>query len=396
MKKILVLGAGFLQTFIIQKAKQLGYYVLAADADKNAIGFKYADKCAVVNITDEKACLNYAMEEKIDGVITAATDYGVLSASYVAREMNLPGLNYDTAKLIKNKYKIKECLFLKKADDTKQIFEAKTSTDIDAIIDEIEFPVIVKPSDGSGSRGVTKVENADGLYKACETAIQSSRNKSSEIESFVYGDEYGVESFVYNNKVYVLAVIKKYMTPPPNYAELGHSFPSGLNHEQEQKIKNVAENAIKALGINFGAVNMDILLDKNMNVHIVDVGARMGGNLIGSHIIPNGTGIDYMGNIIRAALGDNVDFNSLPINNSCVATKLLAFDEGIIKNMPDMEKIEKQYSVKIYHHMKKGDKINKYKTNLDGCGYLLSVSNSINDSEKNVLLAYDFISKYIF
>ena len=103
MKKLLVIGAGFLQDFVIQKAFAMGYETLAVDADPNAVGFTHANKYAVINIVDEKACLEYAKAEKIDGVLTAATDYGVLTASYIAEHLGLPGLKYDVAKLIKNK-----------------------------------------------------------------------------------------------------------------------------------------------------------------------------------------------------------------------------------------------------------------------------------------------------
>ena len=92
MKKILIIGAGFLQSFVIKKAKSVGYETLAVDADPNAIGFRFADKYEVINIVDEKACLAYAQKENIDGVLTAATDYGVLTAAYIAREMHLGGL----------------------------------------------------------------------------------------------------------------------------------------------------------------------------------------------------------------------------------------------------------------------------------------------------------------
>ena len=104
MKRILIIGAGFLQNFVIRKAKQMGYYTLTVDADPSAIGFSHADKFAVINIVDEEACLQFAKEEQIDGVLTAATDYGVLTASYIAEQMGIPGLNYESAKLIKNNH----------------------------------------------------------------------------------------------------------------------------------------------------------------------------------------------------------------------------------------------------------------------------------------------------
>ena len=118
MKKILIIGAGFLQGFVIRKAKELGYITLAVDADSNAAGLKYADDYAVIDITDSKACLAYAQKENIDGVMTAATDYGVLTSAYIAEQMGLVGISCKTAKLIKNKYLTRRCLYDNNVDDT--------------------------------------------------------------------------------------------------------------------------------------------------------------------------------------------------------------------------------------------------------------------------------------
>ena len=111
MKKLLMLGGGFLQNFVIRKAKSMGYYVLCLDADPNALGFQIADEYAVINIVDEEACLSYAREKQIDGVLTAATDFSVLTMSHIAEEMHLPGINYASAKIIKNKALVRKRLF---------------------------------------------------------------------------------------------------------------------------------------------------------------------------------------------------------------------------------------------------------------------------------------------
>ena len=382
MKKLLVIGAGFLQDFVIRKAVSMGYETLAVDADSNAIGFKSANKYAAINIVDEKACLRYAKQEKIDGVLTAATDYGVLTAAFVAREMGLPGLKYETAQLIKNKYKVRKWLFENKVDDSEQAFEVNADTDIQAIARHLSYPVMVKPCDGSGSRGASRVDDAAGLREACEYAMNGSITHRAEVETFITGQEYGAESLVINGEVHVLAIMRKWMTKPPYYAELGHAIPSGLPAEMEQKAKQYVEKAIKSLGINHGAVNMDLLITQDNKIHIVDIGARMGGNLIGSHIIPYGTGIDYMGALIQCSVGDPVDMKAG--KHKAVASRLLAFEEGTIHTMPDTEKIEKEYDVEIHHHMEAGMHVNEYHTNLDGCGYVISQSDDLQDAIKKV------------
>ena len=166
---------------------------------------------------------------------------------------------------------------------------------------------------------------------------------------------------------------------PPYYAELGHAMPSGLSEELERKVKTCVKNTLVALCVNHGSVNMDILVNEKGDVHIVDIGARMGGNLIGSHIIPIGTGIDYMGNMIRAAVGDKTDWN--PVKAPApVATKLLALTPGTVVGLPDFDKIAKENSVVIEHHLNVGDKINKYHTNLDGCGYVVATCSDVVES----------------
>lgn len=394
MKKLLVIGAGFLQDFVIQKAVLMGYETLTVDADPDAIGFTHAHKHAIVNIVDEKACLEYARAEKINGVVTAATDFGVLSAAYVAQEMGLPGLKYEVAQLIKNKYRVRKCLFEAHVDDTEQAYEVNADTDIDALAQKLTYPVMVKPCDGSGSRGASRVNNPSELADACIYAMNGSITHRAEIETFIIGQEYGAESLVVDGQIHVLGIMKKWMTEPPYYAELGHAIPCGLPESVEKKAQECVMNAISALGINFGSVNMDMLITPDGKVYIIDIGARMGGNMIGPCIIPYGTGIDYVGAMIQNAVGDPVDLSAR--EHGSVATKLLAFNEGIVKHMPDMKMIETRYDVEIYHHMSEGMEVSEYHTNLDGCGYVVAKGITAEAAEMRAAMALETIKREAF
>ena len=394
MKKILIIGAGFLQDFVIQKAKKIGYETLAVDGNPLAIGFSSADKYKVIDITNKEKCLEYAVEEKIDGVLTAATDYGVLTAAYIAEKMNIPGIPYYVAQLIKNKYLVRKCLYENSVDDTEKCYEIKSKESIEEIKNELPYPVIVKPCDGSGSRGTSRVDNAKDLEKACIYAMESSLTHKAEIEPFIFGKEYGAESIVVDGEVHVLSIMKKWMTDPPYYAELGHAIPSDLSTEIEDKAKSCVKKAIKSLGITFGSVNMDMIITSEGKVHIIDIGARMGGNMIGPCIIPYGTGIDYMGIMIKNAVGDKVEWD---INfHEAVASKLLAFKGGVIKKLPNFSKLTESYGVEIYHHMSVGDKVNEYRTNLDGCGYIISKGKTVEEAEKIAKKVLGEIEKEIF
>ena len=394
MKKVLMIGAGFLQDLVICKAKLMEYEVYAVDADPNAIGFKHADHFGVVNIVDERACLEYARNHQIDGVLTAATDYGVLTAAYVAQEMKLPGLKYEVAQLIKNKYQVRKCLYENHVDDTEQAYEVHKDTNIEELAQKIVYPVMVKPCDGSGSRGASRVDNAEDLKEACEYAIAGSITNRAEIETFITGREYGAESLVIDGEVHVLGVMQKWMTKPPYYAELGHSIPSNLKPEVEEKVKKCVMNAIKALGVNFGSVNMDMLISEDGKVYIIDIGARMGGNMIGPCIIPYGTGIDYMAAMIQNAVGDPIDLKVK--DKYAVATKLLAFDSGIVKTLPDIKEVEKKFDVEIYHHLEKGMKVNEYHTNLDGCGYIVAKAKTQKEAVNKAEKTLDYFKTVIF
>ena len=153
------------------------------------------------------------------------------------------------------------------------------------------------------------------------------------------------------------------------------------------------KNTIKALGINFGSVNMDMLITNDDKVHIIDVGARMGGNMIGPCIIPYGTGVDYMAAMLQNAVGDEVSLNVG--KHTAVATKLLAFGGGVVKTLPDMKEIEEKYGVEIYHHLAIGMKVNEYHTNLDGCGYIVARAETREEAVETAATVLGFFESTI-
>lgn len=393
MKKLLIIGAGFLQSYVIRKAKEMGYQVCSVDADPDAPGFVFTDHHAVVNIVDENACLRYAREQNVNGVLTAATDFGVLTTAYIAQEMGLPGIKYEVAKVIKNKYRTQHCLLVNNIDDTKELVEVDIDSDFKAIAESISYPVMVKPCDGSGSRGASRVDRKEDLQKACEIAINSSLSHRGIIEQFIFGEEYGAETLVMNGEPHVFAIMKKWMTQPPYYAELGHAIPNDLPAEIDARAKECVKKAIHALGVNCGSVNMDMLITKEGNVHIVDIGARMGGNLIGSHIIKAGTGIDYMAAMIQNAVGDTPDL--IAGDCSAVATKLLAFKKGRVETLPDFDALREKYNVVIEQHMHEDDIVNEYHTNLDGCGYVVATGEDVNEATERAEKVRSEIESYI-
>ncbi|MGI6498423.1 MAG: ATP-grasp domain-containing protein [Oscillospiraceae bacterium] len=385
-KRLLILGAGFLQTHVIRKAKELGYYVIAVDGNPHAPGFSYADASETIDIVDTERCLAFAKKQQIDGVMTAATDYGVVAAAVIAETLLLPGIGAQTARTVRDKYAVHELLRGGKVDDSMPAYEVASHEDIVKIAPPIEYPVMIKPCNGSGSRGVIRADNEAELHAAFDAAGAASKTGKALIERFIGGAEYGAEAIVYNGVPFVLAIMKKWMTQPPYYAELGHAVRSGLSETLEEKVRKAVEQAIFSLGIHTGAVNMDFLISHDETIYIIDVGARMGGNLIGSHIVPMGTGYDYMGNLIRIAVNDPVDRPEIT-HIRPVATRLLALSPGTVKHLPDFDAIEKRYGVSIIHRLTVGSRIAPYRTNLDGCGYVIATGSDVVQPEKRVSAA---------
>lgn len=374
MKKVLIFGA---VRHAIEKAKELGYETIVIDQNSTLKTIKLADKFKCISFENYDECLQFAKDEEVDGIVNA-TEYAVLVSSYVANQMNLPGIDFEVAKIAKNKYEIRKKMFENGVTNVPQFFEVESMERLDEIKDKIKFPVILKPASGLGSLNVYKINDLNELYKKMPTVIKESFNEKALVETFIEGQEYGVETFVYNKEVHVLAIMKKNMTPLPYRSELGHQVPSGLPNEIEKKIEETVGQLIKVLGIDCSAVNFDLILSKNNEIYIVDVGARMGGNAITSHIVPLSKGIDHVGNIIKYAMNDE-DIELKSKDCKCVVTRILDLSAGTIKKLPDFHKYMDDEVEEIFFEKKVGDEIEDYISDAQRCGLIILKGDDIEE-----------------
>lgn len=372
--RVMIVGAGILQYYLIEKVNELGYISIAVDANPNAIGFTIADFYQTIDIKDKELCLDYARQMKINAVITGATDYGVITSSYIAQKLGLNGLNYSISRIVKNKYEVQKILY-KKCITLKKSYRLSSLNEFEIIKNKIQYPVIVKPVDGSGSRGVNKAYSSKKINEFIHEALTNSILSKCMIEPFITGNEYGGEFFVYKGNIYNLIVMSKKMTDYPYFAELGHT--SSMNDELNKRIIKKAHEIIKALEIDYGSVNMDFIVNDE-EVYMVDIGCRMGGNLIGSHIIPMSTGIDYMKIIIEAALNHDIKIENK--YNYAICSRLITLPSGIVRYI-DRNIINELNCLYKIILCKVGDKVNSYKNNLDGCGYVICKGDNENEAE---------------
>jgi biotin carboxylase len=307
-KKLMVLGAGILQLPAIIAAKKMGLEVLAADIDRNAVGFRYADVCIPVSTTDILGIVRSARRHAIDGIMTLATDMPVRSAAAAAKALHLPGISEETAMRATNKFLMRTRLKEMGIPVPGFYCAGNTGAFRDAAA-RLKGKFIVKPADNAGSRGVFLVEDPrDTKTAAFAFAYAMKHSLCGEVvlEEFMEGPEVSVEALSVGGCAHVVAVTDKLTFGPPGFVERGHSQPSQLPAGMVDEIKKTAVKAVWALGIEEGPSHTEIIVTGE-GPKIVEIGARLGGDNITTHLVPLSTGVDLVGCCIRAALGETPD-----------------------------------------------------------------------------------------
>ncbi|WP_449355156.1 ATP-grasp domain-containing protein [Virgibacillus natechei] len=394
-KKILVIGAGKQQYKTIKLVKQLGYYCLCVDGDPGAPGFEIADEFMNIDVLDIDACFSYAKAKEINGVITTSATITLPAVAKIAKEMNLIGIDPSVVNVLKSKYEIKKTLFMGGLNNPGFFTDISTPDLLERAKEQIQYPSIIKPSDGSGSKGISVVNRISELVPAVDYAMESSRINNIYIEPFVDGAEYGVECFVFKGEITIYGVIKQtFKRNPDGKIEYGHCIPTGLSNDVENSIKKEATKAIKCLGINHGSVNMDLILTKENVPYIIDIGARIGLNQIAERLVPLATGVDLLANTIKASVNDEASFKPMYLNP--VASRLLILKPGIVKCIGDYRSlIDGKNVLDIILNIKPGDNIRPYKIKSDTCGWIITTSNSVEEAEQLANTIRDKIERLV-
>ncbi|MGC4041443.1 MAG: ATP-grasp domain-containing protein [Flavobacterium sp.] len=305
MKKLAILGASYLQKPLVEKANAMGLetHCFAWD-NEEAICKDIAHFFYPVSVLDKELILEKCQEVKIDGITTIATDICIPTVTYVAEKMRLASNSFKSSILSTNKAE------MRKAFEANEVLSPKSMrvSSSENITSSLKFPLIVKPTDRSGSRGVNKVATEADLKLAVAAAIQESIEGRAMIEEFIEGVEVSVETISWKGEHHILAITDKVTTEAPYFVELEHHQPSLLPEEIQQKIKAQTVKALNSLEIEFGASHSEFKINSEGQVYAIEVGARMGGDFIGSHLVELSTGYDFLKGVIDVALGE---FNSV-------------------------------------------------------------------------------------
>lgn len=306
--KLVIIGANDFQSQLILKAKDLGYETHVFAWQDGSIGEKTADYFYPISIVEKDQILEECKKINPVGVCSIASDLASITVNYVAENLGLPCNPTSITKQCTNKYEMRKKL--KEGNIKTPLFiKVKEDCDISEIV--MNFPAIVKPTDRSGSRGITKVYSKDELLSAIKYASKDSFDKEAIIEEYIEGNEYSCECVTYNGEHHFLAFTKKYTTGAPNFIEVGHTEPSDIKEEMQESIKQEIFKALSALGIQNGASHTEFKIDDKGNFGIIEIGARMGGDCIGSDLVRLSTGFDFVKMVIDIACGNEPDFTKV-------------------------------------------------------------------------------------
>jgi biotin carboxylase len=305
--RIAVLGASYLQKPLYQKLREMNIFSigLSWDRSEDCVQEGLVDKYYEVSIIEKEKVLKICLDEKIDGIVSIASDVAVPVISYVAEKMNLVGNSVESSLWATNKIEMRK-RFEKFNLPIPKFGEIKSSKDAITFFKTSSQDLIIKPSDRSGSLGVQLVPqkcNLEELEVWADMAISSSFSKTAIIEEFIKGKEISVEYISFEGKHYFLNTTDKVTSGPPHYVELEQHQPSLIADELLQRVKDLVPKALNSLGITTGASHTELLIDDENQPWITEIGARMGGDLIGSTLTKLSTGYDFVEGVINSSFG---------------------------------------------------------------------------------------------
>jgi len=391
-KRILFLGGSKFQIPPIKYAKEQGHYVITCDYLPENPGHKFADEYHNVSTTDEEAVLALASELSIDGIVAYASDPAAPTQAYVANKLGLPSNPYESVKILARKDYFRD--FLQKHDFL--VPKSKSFYALDEAkvwFEEIEKPVIVKPVDSSGSKGVSKIESIDELEEAFEYGLEFSREKKVAIEEFFVRDGYQVagDGFVVDGQLQFRCWANEHFDKLCNpFVPIGESFPSIMTDYTLKQAHSETQRLLDLLGIKHGALNFDFHYNKEGDFSFLELGPRNGGNLI-PEVIKYATGVDLIKYTVDSALGLDCSELKMKETEGYYASYMLhAIEDGVVEKVWYSDEI-KANILEENLFIQSGDEVKKF----DGSNHTLGTMIMKFESEEEMLEKMDNMEKYL-
>lgn len=364
-RSILIFGVGELQKSIILKAKEMGLFVVGIDPCADAACRNDVDAFEIVGGQDYEGTLAVARKYDISAVITTATDKPLVMMAKVAKTLDLPFYTEETAVWSTDKYQMKD-RFIKGGVPCARgrlIHHSDEANDL-------YFPVICKPRDNSGSRGVKLCRNIEELQECIDEALQYSRMDTVLVEEYIEGKEYSIESLHYNAKTEVIQFTEKRTTPFPYNVELGHVQPANLSDDQKDSIRDIIVKIASCMNFENCPSHTELKINER-GIFVIETSPRLGGDYITSTLTPLSTGVNIEEQLINISIGKEVD----PSHkwNQYSGIRFFSFDaDCVINRVPDYNFVVSWPHVIDYSFkLSVNDHVNQITSSLNRYGHII-------------------------
>lgn len=380
MKKILMLGGAWAQIPAIQRAKEMGLYVISCDYLPNNPGHKFADEYRNISTVEKDQVLELARSEGIDGIIAYASDPSAVTAAYVGEKLGLPGGVYDAVRMLSEK-DLFRTFQREHGFHTPDFVSIRDLRELDAYADKIPFPCMVKPVDSSGSKGVTKVERGEELEAAAREAMSFSRCGRVIVEEYIpspYCQLHG-DGVVFDGKLVFAALGDQrfYRSVP-----IGSSLPSQIDKALLKRAEQETARFIACSGFPCGGVNIEVRVTADGKIYIVEIGPRTGGNYV-PQLMELATGEDEVTAVLRAAMGQRPAIRMPQHMRFCFQYIIGSRENGAFQEIY-IDDYMREKVTKLYVHKKKGDMVADYHNSSEVVGVALLQFQSVEEMEEDI------------
>jgi len=340
-EKLIIIGSGKFQIRLVDTAKKLAYETHVFAWEDEAVCKDIADYFYPISVTDKDAILNIARKINPQGVVSIGSDLAVPTVNYIASKLGLIGNSIQSSNVSTNKYEMRKAL---KAKGLPCPAFTLVDNNEPLNIPNMHYPLIVKPVDRSGSRGVTLVNHPDSLNSAIKNAREQSFIGRAIVEEYFAGQEYSMEMISYKGEHSFLAITEKFTTEAPNFVEIMHLQPGRIDHCVLKEAIEMIKLSLDALNIEFGASHSEFKVDEDGRIMIIEIGARMGGDYIGSDLVRLSTGYDFTHMVIDIAVGKEPDLTKNCLTEKASLVKFVFSQEDLII----LEDLKTKHFDKIY------------------------------------------------